>query len=45
MPTNKLMVHVYLSQEEKSRVEKAAKNLGISISAYTKVKMFGGKDL
>lgn len=42
MPTDKLMVHVYLSPEEKERVEKAAKKLGISVSSYTKVRMFGG---
>jgi hypothetical protein len=41
MTTNKLMVHVYLSPEEKERVERAAKRLGISLSSYTKVKMFG----
>jgi hypothetical protein len=42
MPTNKLMVHVYLSPDEKLRVERAARKLGISVSAYTKVRMFGG---
>ena len=41
MPTNNLMVHVYLSKEENERVAKAAKQLGISISSYTKVKIFG----
>jgi ACT domain-containing protein len=42
MPTDKIMVHVYLSKDEKEKVAKAARELGISISAYTKVKMFGG---
>ena len=45
MPTNKKMVHVYLSREEKLRVEKSAKKLGISLSSYVKVRMFGGKDI
>ena len=40
MPTEKLMVHIYLSREEKERVRKAAKKLGISVSSYTKVKLF-----
>ena len=40
MPTNKLMVHVYLSKEEKKRIEEKAKELGISVSAYIKVKLF-----
>jgi hypothetical protein len=40
MPTNKHMVHVYLSDIEKSRIEKEAKKLGISVSAYIKVKLF-----
>ena len=42
MPTNKNMVHVYLSDEEKKRVEDNAKKLGISVSAYIKVKLFSG---
>jgi len=37
------MVHVYLSDEEKKRVEEAAKKLGISVSAYIKVKLFSGE--
>lgn len=37
---NKLMVHVYLTDAEKARVEKEAKRLGISVSAYIKVKLF-----
>jgi len=45
MPTKKLMVHVYLSKEEKARVKEAAGKLGISISAYAKVKLFGGDKL
>lgn len=36
----KLMVHVYLSPEEKSRAEEEAANLGISLSSYIKVKLF-----
>ena len=36
----RLMVHVYLTEEEKSRVEEAAGKLGISVSAYIKVKLF-----
>ncbi len=34
------MVHVYLSDEEKARVEKDAERLGISVSSYIKVKLF-----
>lgn len=37
---NRLMVHVYLTNEEKSRVVGKAKKLGISVSAYIKVKLF-----
>ena len=40
MPTDKLMVHVYLSKEEKAKVEEAAAKLGISVSSYIKVKLF-----
>jgi ACT domain-containing protein len=40
MATDKLMVHVYLSKDEKDRVSQAAKKLGISVSSYTKVKLF-----
>ena len=36
----KLMVHVYLSEEEKKKIEEEAKKLGISTSAYIKVKLF-----
>ena len=45
MPTDKLMVHVYLSKEEKVRVEKEARKLGISVSSYIKVKLFGGEKI
>ena len=38
----KQMVHVYLTDEEKKKVEEAAKKLGISTSSYIKVKLFGG---
>jgi predicted HicB family RNase H-like nuclease len=36
----KLMVHVYLSPQEKERIEEEAKKLGISLSSYIKVKLF-----
>jgi len=36
----RLMVHVYLTQEEKKRIEEQASKLGISVSAYIKVKLF-----
>ena len=39
----RLMVHVYLTREEKKRVEEEAGKLGISVSAYTKVKLFSKK--
>ena len=34
------MVHVYLTDKEKKRVEESAGKLGISVSAYIKVKLF-----
>ena len=37
---NRVMVHVYLTQEEKKRIEEEAFKLGISVSAYIKVKLF-----
>jgi len=40
MPTEKSMVHVYLSKEEKAKIEKEANKLGISVSSYIKVKLF-----
>ena len=40
MTTNKLMVHVYLSKDEKTKIESEAKKLGISTSSYIKVKVF-----
>jgi hypothetical protein len=40
MPTEKLMVHVYLSDKEKAQVEEEASSLGISVSSYIKVKLF-----
>ena len=40
LATNKLMVHVYLSKEEKEKIAKEAKALGISVSAYIKVRLF-----
>ncbi|MBS3102331.1 hypothetical protein J4458_02700 [Candidatus Woesearchaeota archaeon] len=39
----RVMVHVYLTHEEKARIEQLAKNLGISVSAYIKVKLFSEK--
>lgn len=39
----KLMLHVYLTDEEKKRVEEEAEKLGISVSAYIKVKTFTKK--
>jgi len=39
----RVMVHVYLTDEEKKRVEESASKLGISVSAYIKVKLFSEK--
>ena len=36
----RLMVHVYLTDKEKKRVEEKAGMIGISVSAYIKVKLF-----
>jgi len=36
----RLMVHVYLTIEEKKRIEEAASKIGISVSSYIKVKLF-----
>tara|TARA_Y100000031_G_scaffold22767_1_gene23884 strand:+ start:151 stop:300 length:150 start_codon:yes stop_codon:yes gene_type:complete len=37
----RLMVHVYLTYEEKKRIEEEeAKRLGISVSSYIKIKLF-----
>ena len=36
----KMMVHVYLTPEEKRRIEERAREIGISVSAYIKVKLF-----
>ena len=38
--SKKFMVHTYLSDEEKVRIEEEAKKLGISVSAYIKIKLF-----
>lgn len=38
------MVHVYLTKEEKKRIEQEAGKLGISVSAYIKVKLFSKND-
>lgn len=38
--TKRMMVHVYLTEEEKKNVEAKAKELGISLSSYIKVKLF-----
>ena len=41
MKSNKrVMVHVYLTEEEKKRIEELAGKLGISVSSYIKVKLF-----
>lgn len=37
---NRLMVHVYVTYDEKKRIEVEANKLGISVSAYLKVKLF-----
>jgi len=37
------MVHVYLTSEEKKRVEEQAGKIGISVSAYIKVRLFSEK--
>ena len=37
---NRVMVHVYLTGEEKKRIEESAQKLGISVSSYIKVKLF-----
>jgi len=34
------MVHVYLTEEEKKRIEQDASKIGISVSSYIKVKLF-----
>ena len=39
----RVMVHVYLTEEEKKRIEHEAGKLGISVSAYIKVKLFSEK--
>jgi len=36
----RVMVHVYLTDEEKKRIEESASKLGISVSSYIKVKLF-----
>jgi len=36
----RLMVHVYITPEEKKKIEEEAKKLGISVSSYIKVKLF-----
>ena len=40
----KLMVNVYLSDEEKKRVEEEAGQLGISLSSYIKFCLFKEDD-
>jgi hypothetical protein len=37
------MVHVYLTKKEKKRIEEEAEELGISLSAYIKVRLFSNK--
>ena len=43
MPSKRSMVHVYLTEEEKERIEDLAKKLGISVSSYIKVNLFSEK--
>ena len=38
--TKETSITVYMTDEEKKKVKKEAKKLGISISAYVKVKLF-----
>ena len=38
------MVHVYLTEQEKKRVEESAGKIGISVSAYIKIKLFSQND-
>jgi ACT domain-containing protein len=45
MPTEKLMVNIYLSSDEKKKAEQAAKAIGISLSSYIKVKLFREREL
>jgi len=40
----RVMVHDYLTEEEKKRIEESASKLGISVSAYIKVKLFMKND-
>jgi len=42
-PNKRVMVHVYLTEEEKKRIGEAASKLGISVSSYIKVKLFSEK--
>ena len=37
------MVHVYITSEEKKKVEEQAGKLGISVSSYIKVRLFSEK--
>lgn len=39
----RVMVHVYLTNEEKKKVEEEAQKLGISVSSYIKVRLFSEK--
>tara|TARA_Y100000310_G_scaffold327507_1_gene394001 strand:+ start:4539 stop:4679 length:141 start_codon:yes stop_codon:yes gene_type:complete len=39
----RLMVHVYLTKDEKERIEEEARSLGISLSAFIKVRLFSSK--
>lgn len=38
--TKETSITIYLTKEEKRRIEREAKRLGISVSAYVKVKLF-----
>jgi|TARA_Y100000310_G_C20494052_1_gene720655 predicted HicB family RNase H-like nuclease len=40
----RLMVHVYLTDEEKKRIALQAQQIGISVSSYIKIKLFMKND-
>ena len=42
--TGRLMVHVYLTEAQKKEIEEQAGKIGISVSAYIKVKLFSEND-
>ena len=40
----RMMVHVYLTDEEKKRIALQAQQIGISVSSYIKIKLFMKND-